>query len=230
MRLKKIVSILLLFVVGICCMCEPVNAKEISNSCELQEYENDSTKGKVLEYKNKDGEKAIVEIDSVDRKIEGVSDGKISIVDTYEYKMVIEDQDTLNSTSYISTFSSGNKDLSKKDSSYSVEGYLKISYDVGTYRNADAYKLTKVSGGYTILDGTVSVSSQSVTYGISGVSNEGVVQMHNTKKPTSSSWSYSTGYTPYLVLVDNYSFGATYNLTLKRYSSSTWNLSLHVSL
>ncbi|GEM_PF-5748907 len=143
-----------------------------------------------------------------------------SLVATKHNESVIATESTLLN-------SSGNTYLDKWDNSLGVLGYCTIYYSISTDSYGVAiYNLTKVTGGYTISDSSISVSSQNLVYGAVGTGPTGMVNNSNTKTPTSSSWSYNTGYSKYIAFAGYYTFGATYTLNLSR-TTSNWSLTLN---
>lgn len=104
------------------------------------------------------------------------------------------------------------------DSTGGIKGNITVHYLVDSLGK---YKITSISGGYEIHDTATQVLSQSV---ISGCSGAGVSQ-RKTYYPTSSSWSFATGFTQY-VKPNLYSVGgATNTLKLKR-NSSQWTMTI----
>lgn len=84
--------------------------------------------------------------------------------------------------------------------------------------------LTRVTGGWTILDSTVSLSSRMVRYGSSGWPNGAQT---DTKYPTDNFYDYTTPATwAAISLTGSYTFGTNSTVTLKRGTSSTWTLYL----
>lgn len=125
----------------------------------------------------------------------------------------------------------GNRYDEAYDTTVSIKGYSTIYYNKTTSAGITYYCLTKVSGGYTVVDSSAQVSSQSVVYGMSGLNySQGAVQKSGTYTPTSKSWSKSTGYTDYVCPTPYNLIGATYKITLKRNGGSSWTYSLTNSL
>lgn len=156
---------------------------------------------------------------------------EVSLYDIDEEKLYDDNGNSLNisaqtyaydfSDATIKSIGTGNTYKEMWDSTYSVKGYITIYYTYDLVNNTYAYILTQVSGGYIISDGSVSIASQSLVYGEGGYSaSNGLVNLHNTQTPTSSSWNYLTGYNTNCVLAGNYTFGATYTLNLVRRTSS----------
>lgn len=87
-------------------------------------------------------------------------------------------------------------------------------------------KLTKVTGGYTISDSTVQITSQTILAGCSDSYGPAPVTQSKTFSPKSSSFSYSTGFTKYSKTANGLKgmVGAKYSAKLKR-GGSTWSFS-----
>lgn len=112
----------------------------------------------------------------------------------------------------------GNSNVYGWDSTGGVKGNITVSYLVDS---AGKYKITSISGGYQVYDSATQVVSQSV---ISGCSGGGITQ-RKTYSPSSSSWSFATGFTQY-VKANMYSVGgATNTIKLKR-NSSQWTMTV----
>lgn len=99
----------------------------------------------------------------------------------------------------------------KLDSTMSYEHHTQVYY----VENGSMVRLTKVTGGYTRRDSTVSVVGQKLVIGQSTLIKSNVT----TKYPSSSSWSYTLNWaavdvTPGAVI------GARHELTLKRNAGS----------
>ncbi len=117
------------------------------------------------------------------------------------------------------------------DQTVSIRGYTTIYYNKTTSSGITYYCLTDVTGGYKVNDSSAQVTSQSVVYGMTGVSQtQGSVQKSNTYKPTTKSWSKSTGYTSYVHPTEFGAIGATYTINLKRNGGSSWTYSLNNKL
>jgi hypothetical protein len=131
----------------------------------------------------------------------------------------------LSEAASVSSTGTGNSYVDLWDTSISVKGYVTIYYSY--YANSDGineYTLTQIAGGYTKSDSTVSISSQTVVYGMQGYSKTyGIVYKDSTIYPTTSSWSITTGYTSSVVLDVSANFGATYTIKLVR-GTSAWSL------
>ena len=108
----------------------------------------------------------------------------------------------------------------KWDNTTSVLFSMTVNYN----KNSSNYIcLSNVSGSYSIKQSGVSVTNQSLQY----VQNNPYVGVNDyaTRYPTSSSFSYNTGFSNY-VPDDNstLSFGAVWNATIKR-GGSSWSFS-----
>lgn len=114
------------------------------------------------------------------------------------------------------------------DSTVSIKGYTTIYYNTKVTNNITYYLLTKVTGGYTVLDSSVQIVSQNVHYGEAGVTPaDGNYQKYYDYTPTYSSWSITTPFTTY-VYTPGGGIGATYTINLKRSSgTSRWTYALN---
>lgn len=120
-----------------------------------------------------------------------------------------------------STRAAGSKGGSIWDSTSSVLASSTIYYDQQPDGSGRKYKLTSVSGGYSIGQSGVSVSNQSVTY---GCSDSIVGAQKATKYPGGSSFSYSTGFSKYATTRNiGFAVGVTHNMRISR--GSSWNFS-----
>lgn len=165
--------------------------------------------------KNKTIENAAVVVDE-NQKTENLA---VYEIDTSN---IIENESDIKSRTYITTYANHNSTIGDYDDSLGVYAYVTIYYRTkGT--EPEEYLLTSVSGGYTIVDSTISVTKQTVTYGCNGTFPTAISSQTATKYPgTSSSWSYSTGFTTYVT--DEFAaIGCNNLLNLKR-RGSTWTL------
>lgn len=105
----------------------------------------------------------------------------------------------------------------------SIEGTLVITYELANYNGAEIKRMKTVSGNYNIMDTSFSVTDQTVMYGQTGMGPDSlivneVVDESNPKKPTSSSWSYNTGFSGFLGEGGAIYQGGTYLLDIQRQS------------
>lgn len=127
---------------------------------------------------------------------------------------------------------SGNKTETGRDSSISVEGTLTIYYDRQTVNDTTYVKLTKVEGGYRLLDRQVRVNSQHLSVGCSGLVR-GVGAKSQTDLltcGTGTSWTYNAP-SDWDFVCDGtdarYLVGANCIYTIQRVGSdNTWKLYL----
>lgn len=151
-------------------------------------------------------------------------DNKIDLV-TYEIdttSLTKQNKDAMKSKTYV-TRASGTLTEDGFEQTGGVYVYITIYYTTrGT--TPDEYLLTKVSGGYAIQDPQISVTSQSIRYACVG--NWPILDnsQNVSRSPTTSSWSYNTGFTRYFIL-DGASIGAN-SLTKFKRGASTWSLQL----
>lgn len=115
--------------------------------------------------------------------------------------------------------SGGHKYEQGSDGAYAVKAYSTIYYSSQDHDGNTLSCLTKVTGGYSKITG-VSVSSQSVTYGMSGIAVGGVVNVQGTKKPTGTAFAYNTGFNKYVTTASSSYIGCTYSLIIKRGTGS----------
>lgn len=119
----------------------------------------------------------------------------------------------------VTTFAIGTQPDDTTDDSYSVRAYSTIFVESYTSNNISYKRLTKTTGGWTILDSTVTTSNRKVSYGTAGypLSNgennvpiSGLTFSFNAVHP-----GVNVGYL--------YTIGVNSTATLKR-GSSTWTL------
>lgn len=111
------------------------------------------------------------------------------------------------------------------DSSISVKAYSTIYWSI----NDGKHLLTRVSGGWTILDSLVSISNRSVTMSTNGWlklgSPTGYIQQVTTKYPTGNTFDYTTptSWVPVTMTggTPKCSLGASQQVTLHR-TTETW--------
>lgn len=125
-----------------------------------------------------------------------------------------------------SVASSDSTTIDSPDSGYASHVYLTISYAM---RNTPTeYKLTGVSGRWTIEDPNVAVLSTSLTYGCSGLFPS-IVTQTNTVNNVSNPFSISTGFSSYVV--EDYGvMGANLTLNYLMGSSRKWSFTLQNNL
>ena len=116
----------------------------------------------------------------------------------------------------------GSTTVDSPDSGYASHVYLTISYQM---RNTPTeYLLTGVSGSWTIEDPNVAVLSTSLTYGCTGWF-PAYASQQNTKNNVSNPFSYSTGFSKY-ILADGAVMGANLTLNYLMGSSRQWSFTL----
>lgn len=110
----------------------------------------------------------------------------------------------------------GSQSNSTSGASYSVRSYSTIYWENKTTNGVSYARLTRVTGGWTILDSSVSISNRKVEYGQTPLTNES-----DTKNPTTNTFNY---YTPTDWGWENdgsyIAIGATTYVTIKRGTSS----------
>ncbi|MPM30096.1 hypothetical protein SDC9_76639 [bioreactor metagenome] len=129
----------------------------------------------------------------------------------------------------MSAKASGSTTEEDTDSTYGVRGSVTVHYSRGMYGVYTTMLLTKVSGGYTILDRQLKVTRQSLSYGCLGITSAGWSEQSGSANPTSSSWAYTTPSSWYPVLdeTDFALIGANCTFTVQRAgSTNTWDFSI----
>lgn len=124
--------------------------------------------------------------------------------------------------------SSGHKYEEAWDGAYAVRAYSTLYYSTQAYNGNTMYCLTKVTGGYSRITG-VSVSSQTVAYGMSGVGVSGAVNLSGRKYPTGTTFAYNTGFNKFVTTASSSYIGCTYTLVIKR-GTGSYNFSLYNNL
>lgn len=136
-----------------------------------------------------------------------------SVAATYEF--------ALYSTGYSLT-------KNQTDGSVSVRAYSTINYN--TQNTPTEYLLTSVSGHWTILDSTVSVTNADLHYICSGPFPRPGADQEGTVEGVSNYFSYNTGFTSYVALDAGWSaVGAELTLDLQMIisgSTRTWNFTI----
>lgn len=117
----------------------------------------------------------------------------------------------------------GSANVDSIDASGSIKGWCTIYYTITTNTDGIQFrKMTKVSGGYTILDNAFSVISQkvdAVQTGVdisTGMSQESLGPYY----PTTNPWNYPTNFSHSVSLSYTHYMSAKYQITVKR--QSTW--------
>ncbi|MDY4819141.1 MAG: hypothetical protein SO206_02615 [Bacilli bacterium] len=122
----------------------------------------------------------------------------------------------------------GHKYEEGSDGAYAVTAYSTLYYSTQDHSGNTLYCLTQVTGGYTKIVG-VSVTSQTVVYGMSGIGVGAPVNLSGTKHPTGTTFSYNTGFNSYVTTASSSHIGCTYTLTIRR-GTGTYNYSLYNNL
>ena len=110
------------------------------------------------------------------------------------------------------------------DSAHSVEGTVTVTYEVSSYEGVRILRMKTVSGGYRIVDTSFSVKAQRVIYGQTGTGPDGLgtnETISDPKRPTTSSWSYNTGFKGFVADGGAIYSGATYWIDIERQSYSS---------
>lgn len=107
------------------------------------------------------------------------------------------------------------------DSNGAIRGYVTYYFDRSDVDGFPAVQVKKVSGGYEVHDSAFYVKSQEILYGQVGPGSDGFATNERvTKKPTSSSWSYNTGFTSHVITGEGTVYGVNYTLTVSRQNST----------
>lgn len=116
----------------------------------------------------------------------------------------------------------GSTTVDSPDSGYASHVYLTISYKM--QNTPTEYLLTGVSGSWTIEDSNVAVLSTSLTYGCTGWF-PAYASQEDTKTNVSNPFSYSTGFSKYII-ADGAVMGANLTLNYLMGSSRKWSFTL----
>ena len=121
----------------------------------------------------------------------------------------------------------GSTTVDSADGGNASRVYLTIGYSM--QNTPTEYKLTSVSGRWTLEDSRVSVTSASLTYGCSGLFPVTVTQT-GSREHVSNPFSISTGFKSYVVGAYCGVMGAHLTLTYLMGSSRTWTFTLDNTL
>lgn len=134
--------------------------------------------------------------------------------ETSSAEEIMENIDT-----FLTSRAAGNKYEEEYDNSFSVKLYTTIYYTRKTESGKDLIKLTKVTGGCSVIDTFVVVTKQAITV---GSFSHGSGNQHQTFYPTGSTFSYNTPSNWKYVEDDPIlsTAGAYYELTMKRGSAT----------
>jgi len=128
----------------------------------------------------------------------------------------------------------GSQEKNDYDKYYAVKAYTTIYYLTKVESNVTYYLISEISGGYNILDQTVQLRSQKVTYKQEGwnLTNGYVCVGPKDKEVSTSSWSFNPGFTEYVKPSQGYlAYGANYSFTVVRNGgSSSWSFLLQNQL
>ena len=179
-------------------------------------------------------------------RIESIYDGEKEvdyIVDTYRKTDVV----SVNSgarqieTEYCTTeyevwrlSYNGSTENNGTDSTISVRFTTKIYYTDTFVGNVTYRQMTRIEGGYSIIDQQMSVTDQSLLVGQFGPSQGGGDSANNTKYyyPTSASWSYTIPAVlfPGIMVESSESIqGVHYYYTIQRVTGSSWSGDFHTT-
>ncbi len=135
----------------------------------------------------------------------------------YEYEIKLSDFTGKQSRAYT--------EIEDFDGSYSVKVILKNTYQKMDVNGLTYYKITNVSGNYSILDSQVSVTSKLVKYGQSGIAlnTANLVKTETGSQNISgTSFNINTGFSQYIADNNFAAGGGSYvKLGLKR-GTGTW--------
>lgn len=162
-----------------------------------------------------DGIKIFVEGKLCDSVATNSEDGVASL--TYEFDVPMVQAAPTNGSTTVDSADGGN----------ASRVYLTIGYSM--QNTPTEYKLTSVSGRWTLEDSRVSVTSASLTYGCSGLFPVTVTQT-GSREHVSNPFSISTGFKSYVVGAYCGVMGAHLTLTYLMGSSRTWTFTLDNTL
>ena len=162
-----------------------------------------------------DGIKIFVEGKLCDSVATNSEDGVASL--TYEFDVPMVQAAPTNGSTTVDSADGGN----------ASRVYLTIGYSM--QNTPTEYKLTSVSGRWTLEDSRVSVTSTSLTYGCSGLFPVTVTQT-GSREHVSNPFSISTGFKSYVVGAYCGVMGAHLTLTYLMGSSRTWTFTLDNTL
>lgn len=138
----------------------------------------------------------------------------------------------LHALSYASVISpfraGGHKYEEGSDGAYAVKAYSTLYYTTKDHSGVTMYCLTQVTGGYTKIVG-VSVASQTVAYGMSGIGEGAPVNLSGTKYPSGTTFSYYTGFNSYVTTAASSYIGCGYTLNIRR-GTGTYTFTLNNDL
>ena len=162
-----------------------------------------------------DGIKIFVEGKLCDSVATNSEDGVASL--TYEFDVPMVQAAPTNGSTTVDSADGGN----------ASRVYLTIGYSM--QNTPTEYKLTSVSGRWTLEDSRVSVTSASLTYGCSGLFPVTVTQT-GSREHVSNPFSISTGFKSYVVGAYCGVMGAHLTLTYLMGSSRAWTFTLDNTL
>lgn len=120
----------------------------------------------------------------------------------------------------------GTQKKTGKDSTLGLSGWISVEYK----KNNDGHWLvTKVTGGYSKSDASISVTSQSVISGCSGMNTKTQIKEY-TPAAATKSWSFNTGFNQYANNKGMAVGGANLTINMKRGTKSKWSLTIKNTL
>ena len=153
------------------------------------------------------------EVKMLDSEIEKQSDNRFTQTTTYEIIIPAENRNARGSIT-----------SNDNDSTISMQATLTSTYSKNATNTA--LLLTDVSGSWKPLDTWTYIKKAKLVYGCSSLS---LIEQTGVKYPTSSPFSYSTGFTKFVAIDGGSEVGARLTLTLAR-GGSTWNFTLPSSV
>jgi hypothetical protein len=114
------------------------------------------------------------------------------------------------------------------DATYGVQSYSTIYYSI-VFASPNQMRLDRVTGGWSLLDGSLALSNKSVVYGTTGTGTNSLpVTQSATKYPSGWSFDYSTGFSKYVLAGGTWRpvIGATTKCTISR-GGSSWTFSMN---
>lgn len=120
-----------------------------------------------------------------------------------------------------------------KDNTSSIRGYISVFFNYVTLGGNEFIDLTSVSGGYEVLDGSVSVRAQSVYIAQNGRTYEHGYKTQTTDRGVSgTSWALtpSSNWYPIQTGVGGTLVGANYTFTMTRSGGKYWSHTIYNSV
>jgi len=150
------------------------------------------------------------------------------IIESYKVVTLTIVSDEDEDEGIVAPLAEGSKSESRWDTAGGVRAYSTVNYDRSIDGNLYLYKLTSVSGGWERHDSSYVLSDRKVNYGATGTTKEGgfANQSSGFLYPTSDTYSYTAPSNWVPVWQSYMIFGTNSWVTIKRGTSSEWELHL----